>query len=264
MCAIYIESEINFEFLIYAFGLAISLWVICCRWSTGNTAGFVEGCNELVDELGSSIASDGDGNAKVSNPMFDEQFCKSLRRKGIIGRYEDSLFGGFVDNNKNGIAAFGFGKRSYEIYRDILEWDRTRIDRVKRSFGLESMRLVLLTRRASFNVCCYVCFERVPVEVSLDKFNRFVDSRMACEWSVMVFCDNLVAIVLFRYESYADRDICRNGGNCIRFPELVGDADDLLIVVFAFIDIGRSRQKICFSVELSWSMPELQIILLQL
>ena len=83
---------------------------------------------ELGNELWSSITGDGSWKTEMFDPMMDEEFCEAFRCEGGVGRNKDSLFGGFVNNNKNGVIRIRLRERGDKVEGNVLEGGGAGID----------------------------------------------------------------------------------------------------------------------------------------
>ena len=126
LSVIYVETKISLEFLVYAFGLTVSLWMIGSRRSSFDSARSIKISDELRHELRSSIAGNSFQEAKDANPMIAEECSVSQRSEFGIGRDERDSFRKAIGDDKDRVVAFGFGKRAKKVYCDVRE--RRRID----------------------------------------------------------------------------------------------------------------------------------------
>ena len=163
-----VEPEINFKLLVDTFCLTVSLGMVCCGRGAFDPTSFIETGDELVHELRSVVTSDCLGNAKMTDPVMDQDVSVTLRGQRCQGGDEDGFLGSLVDDDENGIETVRDGKRGYKVDRDILERGWAWVNWVKGSFGFVSMWFVGLTGGASFNVQLYVGSHRVSVVVTLD------------------------------------------------------------------------------------------------
>ena len=64
--------------------------------------------------------------------MFDlvmyEEFCKAFGHEGGVCQNKDSLLGGFVDDNENGIIRTRFGEGGNKVEGDVLKRRRAGIN----------------------------------------------------------------------------------------------------------------------------------------
>ena len=82
---VYVETKVSLEFLIYAFGLTVGLWMIGSRRSSFDSARSIEISDEVRHELRSSIAGNGFREAESTNPMVSEKRSVSQRSEFGIG-----------------------------------------------------------------------------------------------------------------------------------------------------------------------------------
>jgi hypothetical protein len=178
MKGVHIETKVDFKFLIDALCLAIGLWMIGGRGGSLDSTGIKEARNELVYKLWSTIAGYGSWYTKVSNPILDKDIGISLERECGSGGYEDSFLGGFVNYDQDGIAIVRDQQRRYEIDRDILERDGTRVNGMERGFWLVAVRFVRLTWSTSSDIFLDIGSQGIPGVMSADELNGLVDTRM--------------------------------------------------------------------------------------
>ena len=64
-------TQIDLELLNGTFTLSIGLRMICHQWCLFDAANRIEGFDEVSNKLRSTIACDGGGNSKESNPVVN-------------------------------------------------------------------------------------------------------------------------------------------------------------------------------------------------
>ena len=75
---VYVKPKILFYFLIYAFGLAISLGVVCCRGIAFNVKEFVQFLHHFCIELSSPVMNDLTRQAMESKDMIAIDLCHTF------------------------------------------------------------------------------------------------------------------------------------------------------------------------------------------